>query len=54
VQGVKELLDVNRAARIAEGLRYVGAWNAAFLPSHDLGEAMTAFAERRTPDFRGR
>lgn len=54
VQGVKNVLDVNRDARIAEGLRYVGAWNAAFLPSEDLGEAVQAFMERRAPEFQGR
>lgn len=54
VQGVKELLDVNRAERIAANQRYVTVWNAAFLPSHDLTEALTAFAQRRPPKFQGR
>jgi enoyl-CoA hydratase len=54
VQGVKHMLDTARASRIAEGQRYVAAWNAAFLPSHDLAEAMTAFLERRPPTFEGR
>ena len=54
VQGVKEMLNAQRASRIEEGLRYVAAWNSAFLPSQDLGEAMAAFAERRPPRFTGR
>jgi len=54
VQGVKEVLDVNRAERVSAAQRYVTTWNAAFLPSHDLTEAMTAFAQRRTPKFEGR
>ncbi|TQS45746.1 crotonase/enoyl-CoA hydratase family protein [Cryptosporangium phraense] len=54
VQGVKEVLDVNRAERVAAAQRYVTTWNAAFLPSHDLTEAMTAFAQRRAPEFGGR
>lgn len=54
VQGVKHVLDHNREQRVADGLKYVAAWNAAFLPSHDLAEAMTAFLARRPPEFRGR
>ncbi|MBV9846376.1 MAG: crotonase/enoyl-CoA hydratase family protein [Kutzneria sp.] len=54
VQGVKQVLDVSRAPQVEAGLRYVGAWNAAFLPSGDLAEAMRAFTERRPPEFTGR
>jgi enoyl-CoA hydratase len=54
VRGVKELLDLDRAPRVEAGLRYVSAWNAAFLPSEDLTEAVTAFMERRPPKFSGR
>ncbi len=53
LRGVKDVLDAERAPRVASGLRYVSAWNAAFLPSEDLAEALTAFAERRSPQFRG-
>ncbi|PPK61219.1 enoyl-CoA hydratase [Actinokineospora auranticolor] len=54
VQGTKDVLGHERERRVAEGLRYVSAWNAAFLPSDDLGEAVRAFLERRPPEFRGR
>jgi enoyl-CoA hydratase len=53
VRGVKDVLDAERAPRVEAGLRYVAAWNAAFLPSRDLGEAFASFAERRPPEFTG-
>ncbi len=53
LRGVKDVLDAERAPRVEAGLRYVAAWNAAFLPSNDLGEAFAAFAERRKPEFGG-
>jgi enoyl-CoA hydratase len=54
VHGIKQVLDAERSARVAAGLKLVAAWNAAFLPSVDLAEAMTAFGERREPKFTGR
>lgn len=54
VQGVKDVLGHRREAEVADGLRYVAAWNAAFLPSEDLGEAVTAFLQRRAPKFNGK
>ncbi|HEY1974118.1 MAG TPA: crotonase/enoyl-CoA hydratase family protein [Pseudonocardia sp.] len=53
VHGTKEMLNAEREQRVTAGLRYVAAWNAAFLPSHDLAEALRAFSERRTPNFHG-
>lgn len=54
VQGVKDVLGVNREQQVRAGLRYVSAWNAAFLPSEDFGEAVQAFLQRREPKFQGR
>lgn len=54
VRGVKQVLNA-RSEKIAEdSLRTVALWNAAFLPSSDLGEAMAAFVQRRPPVFKGR
>ena len=53
VSGVKDVLDQQRIARVSESLRYVAAWNAAFLPSKDLGEGMKATFEKRPPNFTG-
>ncbi len=54
VRGVKHVLDQGDGKSIADGLDYVAAWNAAFLPSEDLGEATQAFAMKRPPSFKGR
>ena len=54
VQGTKRVLNASRDLPRAAALAQVATWNAAFLPSHDLTEAMTAFMERRAPVFEGR
>lgn len=54
VRGVKQVLDYSAGKSVADGLEYVAAWNAAFLASEDLGEAMAAFAGKRAPVFRGK
>ena len=53
VRGIKDVLSFHTERQVSEGLRYVSTWNAAFLPSKDLNEAVQAFMERRNPDFKG-
>jgi enoyl-CoA hydratase len=54
VQGTKRVLEYGEGKTVADGLRFVATWNAAFVKSDDLGEAMSAFAEKRKPKFTGR
>ena len=53
VQGSKQVLGFASRREVDTQLDYVALWNAAFLHSEDLGEAMQAFMQRRPPQFRG-
>jgi len=53
VQGSKQVLGFAARRAVDAELDYVALWNAAFLHSDDLGEAMQAFMARRPPQFRG-
>lgn len=53
VQGTKQVLRASEDRTVEDGLEYVAVWNAAFLQSDDLGEALTAFMEKRPPKFTG-
>lgn len=51
VRGTKAVLRFNDEGDVEEGLVYVARWNAENLLGPDLREALTAFAERRAPEF---
>lgn len=52
-RGIKDVLDEQRTADVAASLRYVAAWNSAFLPSRDLKEGISAMFAKRPPNFTG-
>jgi enoyl-CoA hydratase len=48
-QGVKHILNYSEDHTVADSLQQVAVWNAAFLPSDDLAEAMRAFLTKTKP-----
>ena len=53
VQGTKQVLRAGKNMSIEDALDYVAVWNAGFLTSNDLHEAVTAYMEKRPPKFDG-
>lgn len=54
VQASKDVLKHGIGKSIEDGLKYVASMSANIIPSHDLFEAMTAFSEKRKPNFTGK
>jgi len=54
VTGTKRVLEYCADKSVEDGLTYVATWNAAFVASEDLQEAVMAFFEKRAPTFHGR
>jgi enoyl-CoA hydratase len=53
VQASKTVLNFGMGRTVGEGLEYVAAVSAGIIPSRDLMEALSAFLEKRAPQFTG-
>jgi enoyl-CoA hydratase len=53
VQGTKAVLAATDGQTVEEGLDFVARWNALYLNSNDLMEAMAAFMEKRPGSYTG-
>jgi len=53
VQASKEVLNYNIGRTVEESLKYVASLSTNIIPSKDLFEAVTAFSEKRKPNFKG-
>ena len=51
VYGSKRMINYARDHSTADGLDYIGIWNASMLQPEEMVEAMTANAEKRSGDF---
>lgn len=53
VQGSKKVLAAEADMSLDDALDHIALYNSAFLESHDIVEATTAFFEKRPPKFTG-
>ena len=54
VRGSKAVVRANDGRTVPEALEWVALWNAAFIHSEDLTEAMASQLEGRDPEWHGR
>lgn len=54
VQASKDVLNYGVGKSIDDGLKYVASISSNIIPSNDLMEAVSAFAEKRKPIFSGK
>jgi len=53
VMASKEVLNYGIGKSVDDGLKYVASMSANIIPSNDLFEAVTAFSQKRKPEFTG-
>lgn len=54
VRSTKEVLNYSRYVDVREGMSMAKHKNMVLFTSEDMMEALTAFMEKRKPDFKGR
>ena len=53
VEASKEVFKHGIGKSVDDGLKYVASISTNIIPSNDLFEAITAFGEKRKPEFTG-
>jgi len=51
IRGTKEMINYSRDHSVDESLHMMSVWNAAYIMSDDIKEAMTAYMEKRKPVY---
>jgi enoyl-CoA hydratase len=54
VAGIKQVMNARVDTSVVHGMREAATLNGMLMQSEDFAEAMRAFMEKRTPNYRGR